>query len=645
MNKLILGFCVALMGCAHGGGNGYKGHGADSVSPETLKKFAPKPIPPQQLNHIEAMLDVRAPGMGQLSPDGKSLFFGWSVTGTRQVWKTSKAQKFPVQMTGGQDSTSLGDITPDGRYLILTRDEKGNEYPYLYIQNVAGGPLTLVAGKKKVITSPQFVTKDSRYLYYTMNDKGPTQHALYKYDLKTRKSTEVFEGVKGYMWVADHRGDELLLGNAKGNTAREYYLFNQKTKKLTPVIGKDENESYVVQFAKKKGQYLVLTNKIGEYKRLYVLTKGKLKSVTPDVKYNVDSFSIDKNRKRILYSLNKDGYSEVRAMSASTYKKLRLPFQRGKGILHTYAGSTTPNSRFTVFGVSKVKAPSASYVYDWNTGRKTQWVYPSSPEISTARFVEPKLDYYTSRDGTKIPMFVNRPSQCTKTTLCPVIVKFHGGPEAQARPRFNPMNQLFMDEGFILVEPNVRGSAGYSKTWLHSDNGPKRLNVITDIEDAAKYIKKNWAVNGKAPKVGVMGGSYGGYSTNVAMTMFAGAYDAGVSVVGMSSLVTFLENTGPYRRHLRTSEYGDPAKDMEALKKLSPVTYLDKIQDPLLVIHGATDPRVPAGEAIQIYNAMESKGLDGELILFPDEGHGVRKRKNRAIYMGHMLSFFKKHLK
>jgi dipeptidyl aminopeptidase/acylaminoacyl peptidase len=109
--------------------------------------------------------------------------------------------------------------------------------------------------------------------------------------------------------------------------------------------------------------------------------------------------------------------------------------------------------------------------------------------------------------------------------------------------------------------------------------------------------------------------------------------------------VTFLENTGPFRKHLRTTEYGDPEKDLDALIKLSPVTYLDKIEDPLLIVHGATDPRVPAGEAIQIYNAMKKKGLDGELILFPDEGHGVRKRKNSALYMGHTLNFFKKHLK
>src|SRR4029078_8079852 len=130
----------------------------------------------------------------------------------------------------------------------------------------------------------------------------------------------------------------------------------------------------------------------------------------------------------------------------------------------------------------------------------------------------------------------------------------------------------------------VRGSDGYGKAWLHSDDGPKRLQVITDIEDCARFLREHWAVGGRAPKIGITGASYGGYSTLVGMTMFAGAYDAGVAVVGMSNLVTFLKNTAPYRRQWRISEYGDPDKDLDALVKLSPITYLSNVKAPLLII-------------------------------------------------------------
>jgi len=148
-----------------------------------------------------------------------------------------------------------------------------------------------------------------------------------------------------------------------------------------------------------------------------------------------------------------------------------------------------------------------------------------------------------------------------------------------------------------------------------------------------------------SPKVGVMGGSYGGYATFIAMTKYAGVYDAGVSSVGMSSLVTFLQNTADYRRALRESEYGRLDDDYDALVALSPITYFDRLQDPLMIIHGATDPRVPAGEAVQMKSLMDQKGIAGELLLFADEGHGIRKRENRVLGLGHTLRFFEKYLK
>jgi dipeptidyl aminopeptidase/acylaminoacyl peptidase len=176
---------------------------------------------------------------------------------------------------------------------------------------------------------------------------------------------------------------------------------------------------------------------------------------------------------------------------------------------------------------------------------------------------------------------------------------------------------------------------------VHADDGAKRKQVITDIEDAAIHARKAWG----AKKVGIFGGSYGGYSSLMGMTYFAGAFDAGVEVVGISSLVTFLENTAPYRRALRVSEYGDPVADRAVLLELSPITHVDKAKGPMLLIQGATDPRVPVGEAVQVYQALDKKGLKPKMIVFPDEGHGVQKRDNNVLLLGHSLAFFNAHLK
>ena len=226
-----------------------------------------------------------------------------------------------------------------------------------------------------------------------------------------------------------------------------------------------------------------------------------------------------------------------------------------------------------------------------------------------------------------------------------MIVEFHGGPEGQSQPGFSTYAQIFVDAGFVYVEPNVRGSDGYGKAWLAADDGPKRLRILTDIEDAATWARKTFAAAGRAPKVGVLGGSYGGYSTLIAMTKFAGAYDAGVSIVGISNLLTFLENTAPYRRILRITEYGDPVKDRDALIELSPVTHIGKLKAPLQIQAGATDPRVPVGEALQMYEAARKTGVSTELIIFPDEGHGAGRRENQVLMIGHALRWMKQYLK
>lgn len=618
----------------------YSGHGAASLPSETIAKFAPPPLAPDLARQIQSMIDVRATGLGLPTPDGNKLYFGWAVSGVPQVWRVDRPLGFPTQMTGGSDRTTLESITPNGDWLILARDRNGEENPGLYLQRAKGGELREIFHKRGVRASLQWINADGKTLYYSANDKAPDSYVLYRYDLSTGQRTVLFDE-PGLWSIADVRDDGLiLLRKATGSLMAEFYLLRPNTRSLEPLLGQGEKENYEMAFSARRDEYLVLTNKFGDFRRLYRFSKNKFDALTPDAKMDVDRFTIDDSHRHIVINWNDNGFSRVEAFDARTYQKIAMP--KIEGALQTYSGLMSRNGRFVTLAADTGKAPRLSYVYDFSTKRLTQWLAPSSPEIDTTRFAQPKLEYYPARDGTKIPIFVRRPASCKKP--CPVIIDFHGGPEAQSRPDFSPTDQLFVDAGFILVQPNVRGSDGYGKAWLASDNGANRLNVITDIEDAALHIRKAWAHEGKAPRIGVMGGSYGGYSTLYAMTKFAGSYDAGVAVVGMSNLITFLQNTAPYRRSLRITEYGDPEKDRKALVELSPITFLDKVRDPVLIIQGVSDPRVPAGEAVQMYEAMKRKGLDSQLILFADEGHGSVKRENRVLEIGHALAFFKRQL-
>lgn len=620
----------------------YQGHGADSVPAELLAKFAPGPLPSELSRKIQNFMDVRSPGGGQLSPDGKRLYFSWTVTGTAQVWRLDGPNTFPIQVTGGEDRTSLVDITPDGKTLILSRDRKGEENPGLYLMPAVGGPMKVVQHLAKVQTAFEFVSADGRWLYFRSNDVKPNAYAIYRYELATGSKEVVFDE-PGLWGVADHRDDgRILLYKATGSMTGEYWEWDPAKKTKTAILGVDKPGEFRAQYGAKDGQLLVVTPEFGEFRRAYAYEGGKWTPISPDIKWDVSRGGLDEKKTKIFYTVNEGGYSKIHVLDAKSFKPLELP--KLPPADQYFFGSTSPDGRYTVFAIGTPIAPPESWVYDWTAKTLTKWVVPSTPEVDTRGFAVAKLEYYPARDGTKIPAFVRRPKSCDPAP-CPVVVIFHGGPEGQATPGFSPNAQLWIDAGYVLVEPNVRGSDGYGKTWLDADNGPKRLAVLTDIEDAATWARSAFAANGKAPKVGVMGGSYGGYATLMAMTKFAGAFDAGVSNVGISSLVTFLQNTAPYRRILRSSEYGDLEKDMDALVALSSTTYIDKLSGPLLIIQGASDPRVPVGEAFQMYEAATKKGIPTGLVIFADEGHGAQKRDNRVLQTGHSILWFDKYLK
>lgn len=622
----------------------YSGHGADSVPPELIAKYAPTPLPPELSRKIQSMLDVRSPSSGVLSPDGKRLFFTWAVTGVSHVWRLDGPMRFPTQMTGGEDATGIAGVSPDGKLLAVSRDRKGEEYPGLYLQSADGGALTVVQHKPKVQTALGFFADDGKSVVFLANDRKPDAYAIYTYDIATKKIDLVFDE-DGNWTIDDHRPDgRMLLAKHTGGSSEEYYELEPKTKKLTPLFGQGEKEEFEARYAREPDAVLVVTRKLADFGRLYKWQAGKFTPISPEVPHDVQGFRVDRAREHVLYETNDGGFTRLAALDARTYKPAKVPAFAGAD--HVLVASVTDDGKYAALSVGTSKAPPQSYVLEWATGKLVQWHAPSAPETDTTHFAAATLESYPTRDGAKIPMFVRRPDGCDKAmTPCPVVVAFHGGPEGQARPGFNTRAQLFVDAGFVYAEPNVRGSEGYGKAWQHADDGPKRLAVITDIEDASKFVRTAWAKGGAPPKVGIYGGSYGGYATLMGMTMFAGAYDAGASIVGISNLVTFLENTAPYRRALRASEYGDLARDHDALVKLSPITYVGKIKAPLILLQGASDPRVPVGEALQLHDALEARHVTSRLVIFADEGHGSQRRDNRVLEIGHVLSFFQQHLR
>ncbi|MGH3498680.1 MAG: prolyl oligopeptidase family serine peptidase [Nocardioidaceae bacterium] len=302
------------------------------------------------------------------------------------------------------------------------------------------------------------------------------------------------------------------------------------------------------------------------------------------------------------------------------------------------------DSARAVIGLVAPCVPGDVLVVDGGSGEVRTVVSASdgAPPGVIDALVEPTSHLVSARDAELIPCFVYAPASESAGPLNgSVVVNVHGGPEAQAERRFNPVTQALVAAGHTVLVPNVRGSTGYGKRWYSLDDVRLRLDSVTDLADLRSWVP---TVGGDPSRVALYGGSYGGYMVLAGLSMQPGLWAAGVDIVGMSSLVTFLENTSDYRRAIREREYGSLAEDRDFLALASPLTYLDDIETPLFVIHGANDPRVPLSESEQIKAALQAKGVPCTMLVYSDEGHGLAKRVNRLDAFPQALSFLATHL-
>jgi dipeptidyl aminopeptidase/acylaminoacyl peptidase len=346
----------------------------------------------------------------------------------------------------------------------------------------------------------------------------------------------------------------------------------------------------------------------------------------------------------IAYTINRDGFSELYVRSLGSdgrpgakSEPVRLP---GKGLVGVLNFSKD-NSRL-VFTFNGARYNSDVWLYDVKGRTLSQVTRSSRTGIPQSSFVEPELIRFKSYDGREVPAWYYRPQAGAGAKL-PVIVSVHGGPEAQETPGFSSIYQYFLSRGYAVLAPNVRGSTGYGKTYAHLDDVRKREDSVKDLAAAVEWLKS--AGEADPRRIAVMGGSYGGYMTLAAITLYPELWAAAVDTVGIANFESFLKNTSGYRRKLREVEYGTLDRDLDFLKTISPLYKVDRIKAPLMVIHGRNDPRVPYTEAEQIVKALRERNAPVEYKLFDDEGHGVAKLSNRLIVYPLVADFLDRYMK
>src|SRR5699024_8497182 len=359
------------------------------------------------------------------------------------------------------------------------------------------------------------------------------------------------------------------------------------------------------------------------------------KTLYHEEKWDVEAIELSPDEKTLIFSVNEGGVSRLMVMETSTHDVRKMDGVPG-GVISSM--SWLDDTR-CIFTLKTPVEPGDIWQVTLPEGQVKRLTH-FGESVKSVPLYEPKICHYESFDGLRVPYFYYDHNESSDK---PAVVYVHGGPEGQTRADYNPIIQYLVEAGFAVAAPNVRGSSGYGRTYIHLDDVRKRMDSVKDLAWLAKDLIHSHKVG--QDKIGIMGRSYGGFMVVAAMTHYADLWAAGVDIVGISHFKSFLENTGAWRRHLREAEYGSLENDVDFFEEIAPLNHSEKINAPLLVFHGRNDSRVPVSEAEQLVADMKSRNQTVELIIFEDEGHQTEKHKNHMTMHTKTATFFETYLR
>jgi dipeptidyl aminopeptidase/acylaminoacyl peptidase len=579
-------------------------------------------------------LKIRGAWGASWSPDGLRVSFLTEITGVPQVWEVaSEAASWPEQLTFYEERISAALYSPTENRLLFGMDAGGNERSQLFL--LEDGQVTDLTCAPDAIHYPGSFSPDGRRMAYTATRRNGTDFDVFVQELPEGEPEMVWE-VSGYHTVADWAPDgrALIVSRHHSNVNNDLYHLDLETGE-TRLLTRHEGDARFsgANVTPDGGSLYLATDRDGEFLRLARLDLATLafEYLTSD-DWDVEGVELSKDGRYLVASRNVDGYSDVLLFNG---RGRRMPDPRiPEGIVGGFEFS--PDSGRLAFTLTAPERNPDIWVVDLPDGDARRLTRSSTAGIPPRSFRKPQVVRYTSFDDRKIPALFYEP----EAENAPVIVNVHGGPESQSRPAFAPVTQYLLSRGFAVFFPNVRGSTGYGKAYTHLDDVGLRMDSVEELAYAAYWLRERGH-----QRIAVMGGSYGGFMVLAALTEYPELWSAGVDIVGIANLVTFLENTGSYRRSLREPEYGSLENDRELLESISPIHKAGDITAPLMVIHGKNDPRVPVGEAEQIVEQVKKNGGKVEYLLYEDEGHGLARLKNRLDAYPKIVAFLDEHLK
>lgn len=593
---------------------------------------------------FERYLNVRSAYGASFGPEGDRLSFLLDTTGVPQVWTLDSPLEWPAQRTFDEERVTFASFSPERDELIFGRDRGGNERQQLFRLDVDDG--TTVALTEQPEAKHRFGgwSHDGERFAFAANRRDEATFDVYVQGRDDEAAEPIHDG-DGWLTVGGWSPDDsrLLVTRSHSSFDQDVYVLEIESGELTHLTPHEGTVRFQSASWGPGGRAIYLvTDRDADTLYLARLDAetGDLAVVEDGGDWNVDGVVVDEESSRLVYSRNVEGYTDLTVGELADGTRIEefpdpdLPGGIAGGVSFDPAGQ-----RFAVSVTGSTENTNV-FVVEIESGNAERWTDASTGGIPRSAFRAPELVRFEtfdvdvqspsargteSRAGREIPAFFSLPEDASEGET-PVIVSIHGGPESQRRPSFNPVKQYFLDRGYAYFEPNVRGSSGYGREYTHLDDVEHRMDSVADIRAGVEWLHDHSAVD--PDRIAAMGGSYGGFMVLASLTEHPELWAAGIDIVGIANFVTFLENTGDWRRELREAEYGSLAEDREFLESVSPINTIEEIEAPLFVLHGENDPRVPVGEAERIAEKA-AEHVPVETLIFEDEGHGFTKLENR----------------
>ena len=594
---------------------------------------------------VARMAKVGRASSPTFSPDGRRIAFVADLTGVPQIWIVPVEGGWPTLVTA--DNDPVGNVTwsPTGDWLAYTLAPGGGMNTQVYVVRPDGsGQKRLTQGGKE--TNRLFGwTPDGLRLALGANTRNPAAIDAYLTEPVTGNGELVVQN-DAMATLEDVSRDRAvgLLSRLVGRGDNNLYLVDFTTRKETLLTPHTGPGTFSGELAPDARTVYLASNKDRDqlaFARIRIGAGGAvgpIELIAERSDAELDGFTVDDQGTRAALNWNVAGKSELSFVDLRTgavTKGPELPAELVGSLAFSRDGTRL------ALTISGAAAPPDVWVVDLAAKAVRQVTHVPHVGVDLSQFVRPELARFKAHDGLELSGWLYRPKG--HAGPAPYVISFHGGPEGQERPAFRSEYQALLLAGIGVFAPNVRGSSGFGKNFVNLDNGQLRFDGLKDIKSCVDYLVDTKIADPK--RIGIVGGSYGGYMTLVGLTEYPELFAAGVDLFGMVNFFTFFEHTEPWMAAISTTEYGDPKTQADLLRSLSPLAKLDRIRVPLMVQHGANDTNVPVVEAEQVVNNLKKRSVPVEDVLFPDEGHGWRKISNRVTSTTKMVEFFAKHLK